>query len=77
MRVGGVLLLVFLVFHLLQLTVGTIHPQFTHLDPYNNVRIALSNPAVAIFYLAAMAALACSKPNANPPVRRAVGPPSC
>jgi succinate dehydrogenase / fumarate reductase cytochrome b subunit len=58
MRVGGVLLLVFIVVHLLQLTVGAIHPQFTHLDPYNNVRIALSNPAVAIFYLAAMAALA-------------------
>ncbi|MEI6740065.1 MAG: succinate dehydrogenase cytochrome b subunit [Gemmatimonadaceae bacterium] len=57
-RYGGVLLLVFIVFHLLQLTLGTIHPQFTHLDPYNNVRIALSHPAVAAFYLLAMAALA-------------------
>ena len=57
-RWGGVLLLVFIVFHLLQLTLGVVHPQFTHLDPYNNVRIGLSNPLVAAFYLLAMAALA-------------------
>ena len=56
-RWGGVLLLVFIVLHLLQLTIGAIHPQFTHLDPYNNVRIALSNPMVALFYVVAMAAL--------------------
>ncbi len=56
-RWGGVLLLVFIVLHLLQLTVGVIHPDFTHLDPYNNVRIALSNPLVAAFYVLAMAAL--------------------
>jgi len=56
-RWGGVLLLAFIVFHLLQLTVGALHPQFTHLDPYNNVRIGLANPLVAAFYLLAMAAL--------------------
>lgn len=56
-RWGGVLLLTFIVLHLLQLTVGAIHPDFTHLDPYNNVRIALANPLVAGFYLLAMAAL--------------------
>lgn len=56
-RWGGVLLLVFIVFHLLQLTVGAIHPQFVHLDPYNNVRIGLSNPLIAGFYVLAMAAL--------------------
>jgi succinate dehydrogenase / fumarate reductase cytochrome b subunit len=57
-RWGGVLLLVFIVFHLLQLTLGVVHPRFTHLDPYNNVVVALSNPVVAVFYLLAMAALA-------------------
>jgi len=57
-RWGGVLLLVFIVLHLLQLTLGVIHPNFTHLDPYNNVVRGLSNPIVAIFYLLAMAALA-------------------
>ena len=56
-RWGGVLLLVFIVLHLLQLTVGVIHPDYAHLDPYNNVRIALSNPLVAALYLLAMAAL--------------------
>ncbi len=57
-RWGGVLLLVFIVFHLLQLTLGVVHPKFTHLDPYNNVVVALRNPLMAGFYVLAMAALA-------------------
>jgi succinate dehydrogenase / fumarate reductase, cytochrome b subunit len=56
-RWGGVLLLVFIVFHILHMTLGTVHPQFTHLDPYNNVRIGLANPAIAAFYILAMLAL--------------------
>jgi succinate dehydrogenase / fumarate reductase cytochrome b subunit len=56
-RVGGVVLLLFIVFHLLHLTLGAVHPAFTHLDPYTNVRIGLSNPLVAGFYVVAMAAL--------------------
>jgi succinate dehydrogenase / fumarate reductase cytochrome b subunit len=58
LRVGGVILLVFLVFHLLQFTVGTLHPAFSPTDVYGNVMIGLSVPAVAAFYLLAMAALA-------------------
>ena len=54
---GGVLILVFLVYHILDLTLGVVHPQFTHLDPYNNVRISLGNPLVAGFYIIAMAAV--------------------
>ncbi|MEQ1692243.1 MAG: succinate dehydrogenase cytochrome b subunit [Gemmatimonas sp.] len=57
-RWGGVLLLVFIVFHLLQLTLGVVHPRFTHLDPYNNVVVGLSNPFIALFYVLAMSALA-------------------
>ena len=56
-RWGGVLLLAFIVFHLLHLTIGAVHPQFTHLDPYNNIRTGLASPVVAGFYLLAMAAL--------------------
>ncbi|MCO4100893.1 succinate dehydrogenase cytochrome b subunit [Gemmatimonas sp.] len=56
-RWGGVLLLAFIVFHLLHLTIGAVHPQFTHLDPYNNVRLGLANPLVAGFYVLAMLAL--------------------
>jgi len=58
MRWGGVLLLVFVVFHLLHFTTGTLHPEFDPHDVYSNVVIGFSIPAVAIFYVIAMAALA-------------------
>lgn len=58
MRWGGVLLLLFLVFHILHLTTGTVHPAFQPGDAYGNVVIGLGVPAVAAFYVAAMAALA-------------------
>jgi succinate dehydrogenase / fumarate reductase cytochrome b subunit len=54
-KVGGVIILVFLVYHILDLTLGVVHPDFTHLDPYNNVRIGLANPLVAGLYLLASA----------------------
>lgn len=53
-RWGGVLLLAFIVFHILHMTLGTVHPQFVHLDPYNNLRIGLANPLVAGFYILAV-----------------------
>ncbi len=57
-RWGGVLLLVFIVFHILQITLGWVGvPNFVHLDPYNNLRNGLANPLVAAFYLLAMAFL--------------------
>ncbi len=58
-RWGGVLLLVFIVVHILQITlgVGFLQPQYTHLDPYNNLRLAFANPLWLIFYLVSMAAL--------------------
>lgn len=58
LRVGGVVLLVFIVFHLLHFTTGTLHPAFDVHDAYGNVVIGFSVPAVAAFYLVAMAALA-------------------
>ena len=58
MRWGGVLLLAFIIFHLLHLTTGTVHPSFDPRDVYGNVVIGLGVPAVATFYLLAMAALA-------------------
>lgn len=36
-RWGGVLILLFLVYHILHMTLGTVHPRFTHLMPYDNV----------------------------------------
>jgi succinate dehydrogenase / fumarate reductase cytochrome b subunit len=54
---GGVLLLVFIVYHILHMTLGTVHPQFAHLDPYNNLRTGLASPIVGGFYVLAMLAL--------------------
>ena len=56
-KIGGVIILIFIVYHILHLTLGVVHPQYTHLDPYNNLRIGLANPLVAGFYLLAAAAV--------------------
>jgi len=57
LRWGGVLILVFLIYHILHFTLGTAHPQFIELNPYNNVTTGFRNPWVAAFYLLAMAAV--------------------
>lgn len=57
MRVGGVLLLAYIVFHILHLTTGTLHPRFSEKDVYRNVVEGLRVPWVAGFYIVAMAAL--------------------
>lgn len=57
LRWGGVLLLVFIVYHLLDITVGTLNPQFEAGNVYGNLLASLQRPLVAIFYLVAMAAL--------------------
>jgi succinate dehydrogenase / fumarate reductase, cytochrome b subunit len=60
-RWGGVLLLAFIVFHILHMTLGQVAaPGFVHLDPYNNVRQGLANPLVAGFYVLAIIALGCT-----------------
>jgi len=64
MRWGGVLILVFIVFHILHFTTGTVfpmasspdaaHPGFSHTDVYGNVIAAFRNPLVSAFYVVAM-----------------------
>jgi succinate dehydrogenase / fumarate reductase, cytochrome b subunit len=54
-RWGGALILVFLVYHLLQFTIGTANPSFVEGDPYHNVAAGFHNPLVVVFYLIAMA----------------------
>ncbi len=59
-RIGGVVLLVFIVFHLLHFTVGAIEPSpvpFSATDVYGNVVGSFSVPWVAVFYIVAMMAL--------------------
>jgi succinate dehydrogenase / fumarate reductase cytochrome b subunit len=57
MRWGGVLILVFLVYHLLHFTFGTVHPDFRAGEVGRNLIVGMQVPAVAVVYLIAMAAL--------------------
>lgn len=57
MRWSGVILAIFIVYHLLHLTTGTVHPQFNHADPYANFVSGFKTPAVAGFYLIAQLCL--------------------
>ena len=56
-RWGGGLILLFLVFHILHFTLGTVHPSFVEGDPYHNVAAGFGNPLVVVFYELAMAAV--------------------
>ena len=60
MRWGGLLLVVFIIFHLLHLTGGVVGfsaGQFKHLAVYQNVVAAFAIWPVAVFYIVAMCAL--------------------
>lgn len=64
MRWGGAFLLVFIVFHILHFTTGTVfpmasrpdaqYPGFSHTDVYGNIISAFRNPFVTAFYVVAM-----------------------
>jgi succinate dehydrogenase / fumarate reductase cytochrome b subunit len=56
-RWGGVILLLFIVYHLAHLTVGSVHPDFEHGEVYRNVVTGLSVWWVSAFYIAANLAL--------------------
>ncbi len=56
-RWGGALILVFLVYHILHFTTGTLHPNFVELNPHHNIATGFRNPLVALFYVVAMAAV--------------------
>jgi succinate dehydrogenase / fumarate reductase, cytochrome b subunit len=51
---GGVIILLFVVYHLLHLTVGTAHPDFVHGDAYHNFVVGFSSVPVSLAYIAAM-----------------------
>ncbi len=57
LRWGGVLLLVFIVFHILHFTIGTVHPDFAQGKIYRNLATGFAVKWVAAFYLVAMVAL--------------------
>jgi succinate dehydrogenase / fumarate reductase cytochrome b subunit len=88
MRIGGVIILVFIPIHLLNFTTGGWHPAFQHGDVYGNLVYAFTAwPWLAVFYLVVMAfigfhlyhgawamlrSLGVAKPTANPLERRFV-----
>jgi succinate dehydrogenase / fumarate reductase cytochrome b subunit len=58
MRWTGIIVLLYLVFHLLDLTWGTANSEFVRGDPYNNLVYSLQRPVVALAYAVANIALA-------------------
>jgi succinate dehydrogenase / fumarate reductase cytochrome b subunit len=56
-RWGGALILVFLVYHILHFTLGTVHPSFVEGDPYHNVVAGFMSPLVVAFYELALVAV--------------------
>jgi len=57
LRWGAVLILLFIVFHLLDLTFGPANPSFIPGDAYHNLVATFQRPPVAIAYVVAMGAL--------------------
>lgn len=57
MRVTGPIVLVFIVYHLLHLTAGTVHPSFESGHVFHNVVTGFQVPWVAAIYIVAMLAL--------------------
>ena len=51
MRLSGVVVLLFVIYHLLHLTFGTAHGDYIAGDVYHNVTTAFSNPIIAIVYM--------------------------
>lgn len=56
MRIGGVVIILFVIFHLAHYTWGWV-TEFDPADPYRNVVVGFSNPVIVLFYLLALASL--------------------
>jgi succinate dehydrogenase / fumarate reductase cytochrome b subunit len=58
MRWTGIIVGLFIIFHLADLTWGSANPEFVRGDPYNNLIYSLQRPGIAVIYAAANIALA-------------------
>ena len=58
MRWGGVILFAFIVFHILHLTLGRLHPDYRPGDVYHNVVAGFQVWPVSVFYVVSMVLLA-------------------
>lgn len=57
MRWGGVVLFLFITYHILHLTTGTLHPDFVPGDAYHNFVAGFRSVPTSVVYMAAMIAL--------------------
>lgn len=58
MRWGGVIIVVFVLYHLAHMTTGQAHPSFEHGNAYGNLVSGFQNPLVVGFYVIAVSMLA-------------------
>ncbi|HUE77818.1 MAG TPA: succinate dehydrogenase cytochrome b subunit [Longimicrobiales bacterium] len=54
---GGITILAFVIYHLLHMTFGTVHPGFIAADPYSNVVMGFESFWVSLFYMIGVIAL--------------------
>jgi succinate dehydrogenase / fumarate reductase cytochrome b subunit len=54
---GGVFILLFVIYHLLDFTFGTVNPSYEEGNIYHNIVASFSIPVVAFFYILAMIAV--------------------
>ena len=54
MRWGGLVILAFVVYHVLHLTLGFVGPEFDHNSPYDNLVAGFQVVPIAVFYMLAM-----------------------
>ncbi|TVP60251.1 MAG: succinate dehydrogenase [Gemmatimonadales bacterium] len=57
MRWGGVIIVLFVIYHLLHFTTGDVHPDFEYGSVYQNLVIGFQSIPVALFYIVAVGAL--------------------
>jgi succinate dehydrogenase / fumarate reductase, cytochrome b subunit len=57
MRWSGIIVALFVIFHLMDLTWGQANPDFVRGDPYNNLFNSFEREPVAVVYIVAMLAL--------------------
>jgi len=57
MRIGGIVLAAFIIFHIQHFTIGNLHPAFSKGQVYGNVVIGFESKVVAVFYIVAMSFL--------------------
>jgi succinate dehydrogenase / fumarate reductase cytochrome b subunit len=54
MRWGGVIVLLFIIWHILDLTVGAVNPDGMDTTPYDRLVASFSNPFITAFYVVAL-----------------------